>query len=163
MAGRLLASALAAALLAGPTAGIVLGQSAQIAGLSDVAFGTWPGAGDLERDIRLCVRRTGPGGGTYDLLAGGAAVGQHFAVVNGVVSLPFSLSFNDGSGWREVPGPNSTLTGLRGAERSPAQFNNCLAGQGTPERLRIRFLESDLAQAPAGQYAGTLILTVSPQ
>lgn len=137
-------------------------QQVQIAGLSDIAFGTWRGAGDLEAEMRHCVRRTGQPAGRFNIVATGSGSGGAFRLTSGMASLPYRLSYNDGSGWRDFAGGNSSLAGLQGVQTG-TEFNSCLAGQGAGERLRVRILETDLARAPAGRYAGLLLLTVSPE
>lgn len=137
-------------------------QQAEIGGLSDVDFGWWRGSGDLAAEVRHCVRIGGNPNNTFTLDVAGTAAGSTFALSNGLGVLPIRLSYNDGSGWRDINGPGHVLTGLRGLHNR-AELNRCLNGEGQGEELRVRILESDLSEAPSGHYAGTLVLTVTPE
>jgi hypothetical protein len=131
----------------------------QISGLSDLAFGTWNGAGAVEGEVEHCV--LGNRGGRFSIEATGDGPGDSFALTNGPVSLPYQVAYDDGGGWS----PLSSGTPLAGQRGSPNtnQFQRCLDGSRPPERLRVRLLAQDLSQAAGGGYSGTLTLLVAPE
>jgi hypothetical protein len=132
----------------------------QISGLSDLQLGTWSGSGDLEGVGDHCV--LGPRGGRYAILATGVGSGGAFVLLNGPGSLPFQVDYSDdGGGWSQMS-PGVPLTGQRGAPNEN-QFERCLAGQRSPQRVRVRVLAQDLGAAVAGSYDGSLTLLVTPE
>lgn len=153
-------SVAAAAALAFVGADPAQSQQVQIAGLSDIAFGTWRGSGDLVAEMHHCVRRTGQGS-RFNLQAR-SSTGGRLVLGSGGNTIPYRLSYNDGAGWRDFPSGSPVLNGLQGAV-SQRDFQDCLNGNGMRKRLRVRLLESALSAARAGRYSGTLILNVSPE
>lgn len=148
--------ALAMALVVAPEAA----AQVQISGLSDLPLGVWSGAGDLEGIVDHCVR--GPQGGRYAIEATGVGSGGGFVLLNGPGSLPFQVDYSDdGGGWSQMS-PGVPLTGQRGAPNEN-QFERCLAGQRSPQRVRVRVLAQDLGAAVAGSYDGSLTLLVTPE
>ena len=132
----------------------------QISGLSDLQLGTWSGSGDLEGVGDHCV--LGPRGGRYAIEATGVGSAGGFApvVMSASLVLPYDYS-DDGGGWSQMS-PGVPLTGQRGAPNEN-QFERCLAGQRSPQRVRVRVLAQDLGTAVAGSYDGSLTLLVTPE
>jgi hypothetical protein len=132
----------------------------QISGLSDLQLGVWSGSGALEGVDDHCVR--GPRGGRYAIQATGVGSGGAFVLLNGPGSLPFQVDYSDdGGGWSQMS-PGVPLTGQRGSPNQN-QFNRCLAGQTSPQRLCVRVLAQDMSVAVAGGYDGSLTLLVTPE
>jgi hypothetical protein len=132
----------------------------QISGLSDLPLGVWSGSGDLEGIVDHCVR--GPQGGRYAIQATGVGSGGTFVLLSGPGSLPFQVDYSDdGGGWSQMS-PGVPLTGQRGAPNQN-QFERCLAGQTSPQRVRVRVLAQDMGAAVAGSYDGSLTLLVTPE
>jgi hypothetical protein len=132
----------------------------QISGSSDLPLGVWSGSGDLEGIVDHCVR--GPQGGRYAIQATGVGSGGTFVLLSGPGSLPFQVDYSDdGGGWSQMS-PGVPLTGQRGAPNQN-QFERCLAGQTSPQRVRVRVLAQDLGTALAGGYDGSLTLLVTPE
>jgi hypothetical protein len=132
----------------------------QIGGLSDLQLGVWSGSGDLEGIVDHCVR--GPQGGRYAIQARGLGTGGAFVLLSGPGSLPFQVAYSDdGGGWSQMS-PGIPLSGQRGAPNQN-QFERCLAGQRSPQRVRVRVLAQDMGTAVAGSYDGSLILLVTPE
>jgi hypothetical protein len=132
----------------------------QIGGLSDLQLGVWSGSGDLEGIVDHCVR--GPRGGRYAIQATGAGSGGTFVLLNGPGSLPFQVDYSDDDGGWSQMSPGIALTGQRGAPNQN-QFERCLAGQRSPQRVRVRVLAEDISAAVAGSYDGSLTLLVTPE
>jgi hypothetical protein len=132
----------------------------QIGGLSDLQLGVWSGSGDLEGIVDHCVR--GPQGGRFAIQATGVGSGGAFVLLSGPGNLPFQVAYSDdGGGWSQM-NPGIPLTGQRGAPNQN-QFERCLAGQRSPQRVRVRVLAQDIGTALAGSYDGSLILLVTPE
>jgi len=131
----------------------------QISGLSDLALGSWNGAGDVESEVEHCV--LGNRGGLFSIEATDDGPGDSFALTNGPVSLPYQVAYDDGSGWSQL-NSGTPLSGQRGSQ-NVNQFERCLAGQRPPERVRVRVLAQDLSGAIGGSYSGTLTLLVAPE
>ena len=83
-------------------------------------------------------------------------------LLSGPGSLPFQVAYSDdGGGWSQMS-PGIPLSGQRGAPNQN-QFERCLAGQRSPQRVRVRVLAQDMGTAVAGSYDGSLILLVTPE
>ena len=132
----------------------------QIGGLSDLQLGVWSGSGDLEGIVDHCVR--GPRGGRYAIQATGLGTGGAFVLLSGPGSLPFQVAYSDDNGGWSQMSPGIPLSGQRGAPNQN-QFERCLAGQRSPQRVRVRVLAQDMGTAVAGSYDGSLILLVTPE
>jgi hypothetical protein len=136
-----------------------LAAQVQISGLSDLAFGTWNGASDVEGEVDHCV--LGNQGGRFSIEATGDGPGDSFALTNGPVSLPYQVAYDDGSGWSQL-NSGTPLSGQRGSQNTN-QFRRCLDGSQPRERVRVRVLAQDLSGAIGGGYSGTLTLLVAPE
>ncbi|MGH6921168.1 MAG: hypothetical protein ACREJ0_26120 [Geminicoccaceae bacterium] len=130
-----------------------------ITGLSDLRLGTWNGVSDLQVEDAHCVY--GGQAGRYSIEATGNGPGNSFALQNGPFSLPYEVTYNDGSGWSQLDS-GRPLAGQRGAPNL-IQWLRCVLGSRDPERVRVRVLAQDLSAAIAGGYSGTLTLLVAPQ
>jgi hypothetical protein len=130
-----------------------------ITGLSDLNLGTWNGVSDLQDEDQHCVY--GGQAGRYSIEATGDGPGNSFALRNGPFSLPYEVTYNDGTGWSEMAS-GQPLSGQRGAPNL-VQWLRCVLGRRDPESVRVRVLAQDLGAAIAGGYSGTLTLLVAPE
>jgi hypothetical protein len=146
---------LAIATLHAPT----LAAQVLITGLSDLDLGTWNGVSDLQGEDQHCVY--GGQAGRYSIEATGDGPGNAFALQNGPFSLPYQVTYNDGTGWSDMA-PGRPLPGQRGAPNL-IQWLRCVLGRREPESVRVRVLAQDLSAAIAGGYSGTLTLLVAPE
>jgi hypothetical protein len=146
--------------LAAPLAPAVA-QSVRVSGLSDVNLGL---IANLEADSRqsedICVFSEGTGG-AYAVAVAGSGTGSAFALSSATGTLPFEVE------WSSVPGqsvgtplsPGVPLIGLP----STAENESCNAGPPASASLTIVFRATDLLQARAGDYSGSLTLLIAPE
>ena len=140
---------------------LTLGLLARITGLSDIAFGNWTG-GDLTADQNICVGLYGTN--TFRLRATGSGdlnSANAFALSNGSDYIPYRVYFNDQnglSGRTEL----TAATALTNQTAGAAFWNifGCLINNAN---LSVLIEETELASASAGNYTGTLTVTVIPE
>ncbi|MEC9346106.1 MAG: hypothetical protein VYB54_07760 [Pseudomonadota bacterium] len=148
-------------LLAGPAL-----ADYQIAGLRDANLGSWDGFGDLTAEIEHCVladnpRENGNTAREYSVTARGSGPGGAFQLSAGPNRLTYELYYEDRSGRAADLEPNkATSERLRGIDKDN-QFDKCLSTGQRAALLTIRIRQSELLQAGAGDYHGTLMLTIS--
>ena len=148
----------------------VQGLQARINGFADMPLGTWSGSGPMTANDNICVGRTGvplfSGGGTYAILASGDGEPGNpaaFTLTNGITQISYNAFFNDAAGTagRQQLTPGVVLTGQTGFGLWYF-FNmifNCAVANAN---LSIEVPETEL-QGAAGNYVGTLTLTLIPQ
>ena len=133
---------------------------ALIGGLSDLQLGA--GAGSATSKAMSITAFAARPGGRFAIQARGLGTGGAFVLLSGPGSLPFQVAYSDdGGGWSQMS-PGIPLSGQRGAPNQN-QFERCLAGQRSPQRVRVRVLAQDMGTAVAGSYDGSLILLVTPE
>ena len=136
----------------------VSAQQILINELRDINFGrAVPSGGTLRADLQFCVVLDQ--NATYQVLAYGEEVGGDFTLNSGPFRLPYVARFTDrrrARGFRRLF-PGQPLTGLRVRGNNNGVCNRPNAG------VRIVLRSSDLQQASAGSYRGTLSLMVSPE
>jgi hypothetical protein len=130
-----------------------------ITGLADIPLGRWNGQSDLQGEDSHCV--LAPRGGKFNIEATGDGPGNTFVLHNGAFTLPYQVSYDDGSGWNRMTA-GVPLTGQRG-QPNQNQLERCLSGRRSPERVRVRVLARDLGAAIAGGYSGRLTLLVAAE
>lgn len=144
---------------------IGMADQVKVSGLRDIAFGRWTG-GALRKTERLCIFRNG--NGNYRIrINGGEDDGEIDATTNNGFFLsntageriPYRVRFSDrlSGSWkvRNVT-RNRNYTSTRGFKSNPLCNGNDNA------RLQIRIRRGDLNRASAGDYVGTLYVTVFP-
>ena len=153
--GALLALALAASPLHAQS------NNVRISKLSDVAFGAISNVGaDATNSQSLCVYANTANQG-YRITASGSAPGGAFGLMSGSFLLNYEVQ------WNQAPSqssgsqlsPNVTLTGLI----SSATQQTCNSGPATTASLILVLRSSELSNARAGSYSGTLTLLVGPE
>ena len=153
--GAVLALALAASPLHAQS------NNVRISKLSDVAFGSIANVGaDATNSQSLCVYANTANQG-YRFTASGSAPGGAFSLTSGSFLLNYEVQ------WNQAPSqssgtqlsPNVTLTGLI----SSATQQTCNSGPATTASLILVLRSSELSNARAGSYSGTLTLLVGPE
>lgn len=153
--GAVLALALAASPLHAQS------NNVRISKLSDVAFGSIANVGaDATNSQSLCVYANTANQG-YRVTASGSAPGGAFSLTSGSFLLNYEVQ------WNQAPSqssgtqlsPNVTLTGLI----SSATQQTCNSGPATTASLILVLRSSELSNARAGSYSGTLTLLVGPE
>lgn len=152
----------AALVLAGALEVGAAAQSARVAGLADVDFGTVVTLSDQTRSqsIVVCSYRNNPQRLPYSVTAVGSGTGGAFSLASGSGSLPYDVQ------WSDAPAQTSGMALQPGTPASG--FNNAATGFACPQQpvtasLTLRIRAADLAVAQAGTYSGSLQITVAPQ
>lgn len=136
-------------------------NNVRISKLSDVAFGAIANVGaDATSSQSICVYANTAIQG-YRITASGSAPGGGFSLTSGSFLLNYDVQ------WNEAPSqssgtqlsPNVTLTGLT----SSATQQTCNSGPATTASLILVLRSSELSNARAGAYSGTLTLLVGPE
>lgn len=131
-----------------------------VTGFSDIPLGQYQaGGGDLTHQIDICVffNKKGALDRSYTIRALAGSDPEHFTLRSGMATLPYTVSWSDGTTTLALSPGAETITPFIAASRP-----RCVGGKLA--YLRIQIPESALSIAPAGQYSGTLTITIgSPQ
>lgn len=130
-----------------------------IKGLDDINLGTWSGTGDLVGASLHCVGTNAPAN-RFRVAATGTGIGGAFTLSSGASTLPYSVSYDDGTGFAQMT-PGTYLTNRKGIALAAA--SNCQTSGSPLETIQVRIPEASLAAAPSGIYAGVLTMTVAPE
>ena len=98
----------------------------------------------------FCIYRNGTG--AYQITATGSGTGGAFAVTDGSIDLPYTLTIN---GNAVAPGAPLSGTG--------ANQTSIVCGATDNAALTIAFNSTEIAAANTGLYSGVLTLTVAPE
>lgn len=129
----------------------------RISNLSDIALTFTPG-NDSTGSSPACIYRNGAGG--YNLNASGSGTGNAFTLSDGGANiLPYSVSFNDGTGRNTL----TTAIPLSGRTNANTSSVDCSGGAMNNGVIDVTIVSTDVDAAPAGTYSGVLTLVVSPE
>lgn len=130
----------------------------KISGMDNMAFGTWPGSGDLNDNQNVCVY-TNKAAGTYRITGTGDGSGNAFTMASGGNTLAYSVYYNDATGTtgEQLLTAGTPLTGQSGAHTTSQTCSG-----GTNGNYHVEVLETDLLAVPSGDYSGLLTLVVEP-
>lgn len=132
-----------------------IGDSVRISNLQDIS-GAFNGVDDIFGTSPACVYRNATG--IYSIKGLGSGQNGQFMVSDGANQVPFSVTYDDGTGAQELL-PGTDLKGRTGADR----FSTTCANTGNNGAIAIGISATDLARVPAGNYVGTLALIVCPE
>lgn len=132
-----------------------VGDSVRISNLKDVS-GVYNGVDDIFGSSPACVYRNATG--AYTIKGLGSGSNGQFVVTDGANEVSFSVTYDDGTGSRELV-PGKDLKGRTGADR----FSTTCANTGNNGVVAVGISATDLARVPAGNYVGTLALIVAPE
>lgn len=136
---------------------------ARITDLADVAFGTISATSDQSISQNVCAfSRTGGffGGAGYSVRATGSGSGGAFTLASGAASLAYEVQWADSP--NQTSGVSLTAGALSSGFANSAFFQTCsFQTQGTAS-LTVVIRGSQLARATAGNYNGTLQITIVP-
>ena len=150
-------AALALAFIPSPAAA----DKVRITNISDVNFGMITNLqADARQSQNICVFSNSTAG-AYSILASGSGTGSAFTLSNGSNSLAYEVQWADQSGQTSGTSlaPNVTATG----RTSSASHQSCNTGPPTSASLVIILRASQLGQARAGNYSGSLTLLVAAE
>lgn len=133
----------------------------RISGLTDLNLGEWSGIGGQTGTIPdICVWSSTRG---YNLTATGSLAGGEFGLVNdtdATYEVPFSVTWDDGDGDAvDSLTAGSNVAGLSANSKT----NGCNNPDDVTASLGVTITEANLEAVIAGNYAGTINLTVAPE
>lgn len=135
-------------------------NKARITGLGDVAFGLVVGTGDRSASQNLCVFNSS-GTGRYSVTATGSGTGGTFALSSGAAQLPYDVL------WADSPDQTGGTQLVAGAAApgfaSAAAQQTCNSGPPASASLTVVIRSAALTRATAGDYSGTLQVTIAPE
>ncbi|OED44643.1 hypothetical protein AB833_01265 [Chromatiales bacterium (ex Bugula neritina AB1)] len=127
----------------------------QISDLGSIDLGSFDGVSGRVGEDQLCVFRNG--NGTYGLSAsGGVNPTEPFLLIDGSVSIPFTLELSGADGTFLTVEPGVQIDGLIGHSQQ-----NC--GGATNASVRVSVNQAALTSAPPGNYRGIVYITASPE
>ena len=150
---------LVSALVASPL--FAQSNNVRISNLSDVAFGAIVNVGaDATSTQSLCLYANSANRG-YRITASGSASGGAFSLSSGSSLLNYEVQWNQAASQTSGTqlSPNVALTGLI----SSATQQTCNSGPASSASLILVLRGSELSNARAGAYSGTLTLLVGPE
>ena len=134
---------------------LTVNDEVRISNLTDINLGVFSGA-DAVGSSSACVYRNGTG--AYQILATGDGAGGAFSLTDGANTVAYSIDFDDGTG--AIPMTSGIpVIGRTGAD--PASSTCATTGNNATVAATVAAV--DAATLPAGTYAGTLTLVVSPE
>jgi hypothetical protein len=137
---------------------------ARISNLADMAFGMISATTDQSQSENVCAFSSNGsffGGRGYSVRATGSGSGGAFTLASGAASLPYEVQWADSP--NQTSGVSLSSGGLKSGFANSAFFQNCtFQAQGTAS-LTVVIRGTQLAAATAGNYNGTLQITIVPE
>lgn len=139
----------------------------QISGLNNIDLGTFSGS-DLSGEDQVCVYRNGSGDYEITFTAGSnngaadaaAGVTAYELESSAGDTIAYTVDFEDsvaGAYTDTDVGIGSALTGQSGDDA------DATCGSGSNAKVRVNVAATEMESSPAGDYVGTLYMTVSPE
>lgn len=136
--------------------------AARISGLSDVAFGLINSQVDQSnsQNVSICSFQNFSGTLPYSVTAVGSGTGGAFTLSSGAATLAYDVQWSDSA--------NQVSGTLLRAGTATAGFDNAASlfacfGQPDNASLIVSIRAAQLASARAGNYTGTLQITITPE
>lgn len=137
---------------------LTVGGIIRVSQLNDMNLGIYNGVNGLSASDSLCVYRNFSG--LYGVRVSGQGAAGAFVLVNGASQVPFSVTWNDGSGVMAMA-PGVLLSGRANANTSSS---DCLAGAANNAVLGVSATAANMnAATVTGPHSGTLTITVEVQ
>lgn len=121
----------------------------RVSALSDIAFGTWSGSGNLQGSSPVCVYHLDSD--NYLITVTGPS--NQYRVSSGGNHIPFAVEWRDDS-----PTFTSLSSGVTSTTFSGAHRSSTTCSGSTNATIRVTLAESDLSAAIVGSYGGTLTI-----
>lgn len=134
---------------------LTVNDEVRISNLTDINLGVFAGA-DASGSTAACVYRNGTG--AYQVMASGDGTAGAFTLTDGTNSVPYVIDYDDGTGAQPMTS-GIPVIGRTGAD--PASATCATTGNNATVTATVAAV--DAATLPAGTYAGTLTLLVSPE
>ncbi len=134
---------------------VIIPPLVKISNLDDVNFGTWNGTQSLSNEDQVCVWSSSR---AYSLTGMGGEGGNFVMRSESGDEIPYTVE------WTPPSGGALTLTSGQAQPNlsSPATDIGC-ADETSMALMSVGIAQEDLAAAPAGDYNGILMLTVSSE
>ena len=129
----------------------------QINNLGNIVFPPYSGTGDLQQTMNFCVYRNSPG--TYQATLNGSGSADAFTLSNGVDELPYSVTYNDGTGSFNV----TSGTPLANLQNAFTDNPGCNMGATNNASIGILLTEADINSVSNDSYSGILTIMVAPE
>ena len=130
-------------------------QNVRITSMADFSFGTWGGSNDLQSSDAVCIYRQGQPNNNYTITMTGPGTGGSFVILSGANTLAFTAEFAGSDGVYQ--------TMSAGVARTFGTTNNhggTTCQGGTNAQIRITILETNILNAEAATFSGTLSVVV---
>ncbi|MBT2133018.1 hypothetical protein KK137_01620 [Croceibacterium sp. LX-88] len=135
---------------------------ARISMLADVNFGTLSAAADQTVRQNVCAyARQGFTALSYGVRATGSGAGSAFTIANGARTLAYEVQWADAA--NQTAGTQLTANVLSTGYDNSALFNGCTFQTNGTATLIVIIRGTQAAAATAGNYSGTLHITIVPQ
>lgn len=130
----------------------------RISQLNDINLGIFDGINNMQASDTACVFRNLAG--NYGVRVSGQGAGGAFVLVNGASQVPFSATWNDGTGAAMLT-PNVLLSGRRNVYTASG---DCAGGAANNATLGVSALAADINNATVtGAHVGQLTILVEMQ
>lgn len=141
------------------TVDLTVPDSIQVTQVDDINLGSFDGVNDVTGSDSLCVYRRS--GGQYGVTITGSGTGGAFSLATGGSTIPFSVTWNDGTGAQNVDA-GVLLSGLTNTYTAGTK---CNGGADNNATLGVQVLANDMrtASTATGTHTGTLTITVEMQ
>lgn len=137
-------------------------QEARIGGLADVTFGTITAMTDQSnsQSVAVCSYRNKPQRLSYSVIASGSGSGGSFSLSAGTDTLQYDVQWADSVG---QTGGTMLQAGVPTSGFANAANGFDCPGQPDTASLTVTVRAADLASARAGNYSGSLQITIVPE
>lgn len=143
------------------TGGPAVAQSARVAGLNNVAFGTIANLQvDAVRSDSLCAFSNSSSVG-YSVRATGSGAGGAFTLSSGARTIAYEVQWSPLAGQSTGTALSSGVT--QGGFTTAARNQQCSNAPTSTASLIVILRAAALSSATAGAYSGTLTVTLAPQ
>jgi hypothetical protein len=157
LAEALITGMLAVGAWAGPASAA---NKARLTGLSDVSFGVVPSFADQTASQSVCAY-TSSATQRYSVSAVGDGSGGAFQLSSGSAQLPYEVLWADAS--NQTSGTSLDAGTATGGFTSTTNQQTCNSGPPSTASLTIIIRSAALNAAQAGDYSGTLQVTIAPE
>jgi len=135
-------------------------DKARLTGLSDVAFGLIPGTADQTASQSVCAFSQSNTQG-YSITAVGSGNGGAFTLSSGAATLAYDVLWADTA--NQTGGTQLVAGTAESGFTSTAKQQTCNNGPSTSASLTVALRSATLMSAMAGDYSGTLQITITPE
>ena len=136
-------------------------DKARLSGLSDVAFGLITATTDQSSSQSVCAYSSSATGG-YSVTALGSGTGGAFTLASPAANMPYDVLWSDTA---SQTGGTALVAGVAqpGFTSLASQQSCCGSSVPTSASLTVVIRSASLTSAGAGDYTGTLQITIAPE